>query len=440
MATIEFAFEQDKTKLSCINQIKPVNYDFGDKLYLAKDIYWIRGATKSVIHDLRLGILYILDEGATKYLHQILDFSNTDEDEMKPFINQLLHLKLLTTDAANISDNNLLSRIEKPYKISRAYVEVTNQCNLRCRHCYNVRNENNKKFISLSDFDYTLKKISDAGIPHICIIGGEPFLCREDYLRHIINQSSNNFEKVTIFSNGTLLNEDIIEFLSNYDNVILSIPYYSENELVHDHFTCRKGSHTHLSKNLEILDKYGIKYNLTGIYCKDVCESGCQKSKKVMAYDYVRLSGRGSLELYSDALLMQRLKTFESLSHEWTLDAISKLYNNRCFARLIYITANLNVYPCSMERRICHGNLREIDITKLQPEIINFSNANVNGCSNCEFRFICSNCPPDSLHGNLFEKPWMCCYCPNNGTWLAKEDKIRELYSDINQSSIYMSK
>ena len=53
----------------------------------------------------------------------------------------------------------------------------------------------------------------------------------------------------------------------------------------------------------------------------------------------------------------------------------------------------------------------------LKSQILHFTKNEVEGCKDCEYRYICRDCRPDSLTGNFNEKPWYCTYNPYSGEW-----------------------
>ncbi len=108
------------------------------------------------------------------------------------------------------------------FKIPGALFEVTNQCNLRCKHCY-------KKYLGTDDLTpqqttLILDKISDFGIKHLLITGGEPFL-RKDLFKIIDYALESGIEDVAINTNGTLLNNpDIVHGIIERLDFISGIP------------------------------------------------------------------------------------------------------------------------------------------------------------------------------------------------------------------------
>ena len=52
----------------------------------------------------------------------------------------------------------------------------------------------------------------------------------------------------------------------------------------------------------------------------------------------------------------------------------------------------------------------------------------------CEYRYICFDCRPDSISDNIYEKPWYCTYNPREGKWEDRErfvDDLLEYYKRL---------
>jgi SynChlorMet cassette radical SAM/SPASM protein ScmE len=91
-------------------------------------------------------------------------------------------------------------------------LDITNQCNLRCRYCYH--------FSGAGDVDQDLPKeewfrffeeLNRCAVMTVTLAGGEPFL-RKD-LKDLIESIVANRMRFNILSNGTLITDDMAEFL-----------------------------------------------------------------------------------------------------------------------------------------------------------------------------------------------------------------------------------
>lgn len=93
-------------------------------------------------------------------------------------------------------------------------LNITTRCNLRCSYC--------SHFSSKSDTDNDLatkewltffKELNDNAVLDVCLSGGEPFI-RED-LKELIDGIIKNRMRFSMLSNGTLINDDILEYIKS---------------------------------------------------------------------------------------------------------------------------------------------------------------------------------------------------------------------------------
>jgi len=91
-------------------------------------------------------------------------------------------------------------------------LDITNQCNLRCRYCYH--------FSGAGDVDQDLPKeewlrffqeLNRCAVMTVTLAGGEPFF-RKD-LKDLIESIVENRMRFNILSNGTLITDDMADFL-----------------------------------------------------------------------------------------------------------------------------------------------------------------------------------------------------------------------------------
>ena len=338
---------------------------------------------------------------------------------------------VITCDESDCSSDNIENLLINSEKIKSCYIELTQKCNLKCRHCYNGSAENLKLSMTLDELIRIIDQLSDYGIEKLQFIGGEPLLVNKTVLYKLLDYASPRFKSIKIYTNGTLIDSEFAENISRYRNIQFSISLYSFKESEHDKFTGVEGSHKKTLNAIEYLNKCNVQTECAGIIADKLDIGENSDLVNNLSFDYVRLVGRGSLALYNRGILRKRLKTLESLNYEWTKDNIINLHKSRCFSRLLYISCSQDVFPCAMERRLKHGNLKDNKLANIiKDDILNYSKKDINGCKDCEFRFICFVCPPDSLSGELGDKPWNCTYDVYNGEWLNIEDYINKLLMD----------
>ena len=83
--------------------------------------------------------------------------------------------------------------------MARIIVELTNRCNLRCRHCFDERHAATGD-LSMVVVDRLLDEGHGCGIDHLCFTGGEPSLHRR--FDEIVSRASEAGYSFSFVSNG----------------------------------------------------------------------------------------------------------------------------------------------------------------------------------------------------------------------------------------------
>jgi len=96
---------------------------------------------------------------------------------------------------------------------------ITNECNLRCKHCYHSSyNDNKIKIEDLlkvgNDLCNAMEKWGKKG--SFSITGGEPLVHPEIFFRLLDYLETKNIDRIDLLTNGTLLTDKIIDRLKKY--------------------------------------------------------------------------------------------------------------------------------------------------------------------------------------------------------------------------------
>ncbi len=98
------------------------------------------------------------------------------------------------------------------------HFEFTNQCNLRCRHCYNIDYiKSGGEDLSTEEVKEVIDRALAAGCNSIGFSGGEPFM-RPDILELL--EYCGHRRPIHVLTNGILLDEEMIEKIDRLDLVI----------------------------------------------------------------------------------------------------------------------------------------------------------------------------------------------------------------------------
>lgn len=204
------------------------------------------------------------------------DISNEDLNEVKHDIDQFLcdlsafglltfsHNDTLPPISLDAQVNTLpqIGMLERIYKqkslLYKAFLEITYECNLRCRHCYRTESVTNEsecaqeKSIDLQTARALLDELEAEGAVEVFITGGEAFL-HPDALKIIEYASRKNF-LTTILTNGNALeNRELVSKISQMNLFDIRVSIYGAKE-AHDRFTNRTGSFDKSMRALENLN------------------------------------------------------------------------------------------------------------------------------------------------------------------------------------------
>lgn len=142
---------------------------------------------------------------------------------------------------------------------------LTHRCNLGCVHCYAREGSPGAADGELDTLQW--KKIIDeikaAGCLYLLLTGGEPLL-RDDFPEIYAYARKNGF-LVTVFTNGTLAGERILDLFADMPPRLVEISLYGAHAKTHDHVTGVPGSFANAMRAVENLLTRGIKVSLKSV-------------------------------------------------------------------------------------------------------------------------------------------------------------------------------
>lgn len=398
---------------------------------LNENVYIVEGKAKGCIYDMNSSKLYSANKALAVKLVEINKsglFVDDVDYELKNTLQQLVENGLIKISQTH-SSNHIEDIIDEDTGCKFAWIEITNKCNLKCVHCYNESDIRCDNTMSVIDFYRVVDYLVNIGVPKIQITGGEPFL-NKDILKQMLNYVIGKFDYIEIFTNGTLITDEWFEYLLK-NGIHIALSVYSYDPKMHDSVTRIQGAHNKTYKTIEKLKEFGISYRVCNVLINGI-ELG-EKNNDLYTLnedkDVVRITGRADFNLLNDELIKKRLITKETLQAPITRSFCKRLISrHNCFNDKIYVAANLDVFPCVMERRIKHGTFTQNGF-QLNNDIRKFTKDKIKECSECEYRYACFDCRPNSLSKELNEKPWYCTYNPLTGNW----DDIDEFISNLKE-------
>lgn len=154
-------------------------------------------------------------------------------------------------------------RPEHVYHIPNAphnvMLDVSYQCNLRCRFCYNHQDQFSRPFSKIDQIKRILDILISWGVKEILYLGGEPLLF--PYFADVIHHGS-KFDLVQrVVTNGTLVNERIAKLFRRC-HVEVGVSLHGIEPASHDLLTRRPGSFLRAVQAMECLEENGVTWFL----------------------------------------------------------------------------------------------------------------------------------------------------------------------------------
>ena len=246
-------------------------------------------------------------------------------------------------------------------KISHAYIEITNSCNLNCRSCYNRSGMKHLRqelyYIDFSKISNRL--IGELDCKRISLSGGEPTLNRD--FAEILDKSLSLNTSIAVVTNGTTDCEKLINTY-NSNNIAIQISLDGSCEEINS-FTRGEGNFTKTVGFIETLDKkippvikmVVSKFNIDNVadFFEFAIDHDC-----LPEFDFVAPIGNAA-----DSWEAIGLNAREKLNILRTIDALN--FKHNVSAKLPYCTSacplsdpeaelsvlikpNGDIYPCQM--------------------------------------------------------------------------------------------
>lgn len=316
----------------------------------------------------------------------------------------------------NIGTQEFLEKyFAKNPKLLSFQIELTSKCNERCIHCY-IPHEDKLYNIDDNLYFQTIKQLKDIGIISISLSGGEPML-HPNFLEFLKYAQDSDFY-VKVFTNLTLLNEEIIKLMQN-NRTSVYVSLYSMNEVNHDAITQMKGSFNKTKSNIlkliennipvyincPIMDYNKNDYNEVYKWAKDLnlevrvdydIMARCDLTTDNLEH---RLKTKEMENIIINILDNNKENQKQTASKELNKDKEYTSDRDLCGACITCccIDAKGNVYPCTGWNYNC-GNLNETslkDIWEKSPQMLyirSLKRKDFNKCVDCKDIDYCFMC------------------------------------------------
>ena len=314
------------------------------------------------------------------------------------------------------------------YKLKNLDLEISNPCNEHCVHCYRTCESTKRGFLSIDDvrkiFD-EIESIREERI-NVLLTGGETLLNKDwrKILTYLIEQNC----RVSLFTNGSLITDDDVRFLSNFNENLhfreVQISLYSLQPEIHDAITGLKGSCLKSMNAIEMLKNAGVKVFVSCPVMKlnqksvpDLMRYMDKKDIGSCAVLFIFPNSDYKSGNVTQRLSMEDLELFYKetaknnfeLGYIWGSDRAKEINRDNLFygaaASGILVSGDGNVYPMigwyEKLGNIHEDSLKDIFINHpLLQKCRQITIRNFDECMNCSALGYCSFCPTAHLTVN----------------------------------------
>ncbi len=244
--------------------------------------------------------------------------------------------------------NSNLSKAET--SIDFLSIELTNQCNLRCTHCYADAGPNNavNDLLERAEFENIIRDGFELGSRKIQFIGGEPTLSKS--LPYFVSYAYEmGYEYIEVFSNLTELTPELVDCFEMF-KVKIATSVYAASETVHDKITKQTGSFSKTIYNIATLLDKGIEVRVGIIEMEE--------NSKFIDETRSMLEGLGVQNIGEDKL--RRVGRGE----DFKVEELTELCGG-CNGKTLSVSSDGVVSPCIMSKKMTIGSVRDSRLLQL---------------------------------------------------------------------------
>lgn len=316
---------------------------------------------------------------------------------------------------------------------------ITNRCDLFCRHCYvGADSQTAGRELSSEEALDLVRQIGEAKVPLLFITGGEP-LMRPDFY-DLIERAQAYGTKVVVSTNGLSIDDQAADRLVQYGVDYVAISLYGP-EAFHDSYVGAKGAYRRTVTNIGRLQRRGIKVGIKTtvtaatfpnffdlvplvkelgaglLYACDLIASGRAvplREGRVTNDQWMRIadfivedvlsSPQGGLEYDIGALpsLAMVIRKKLHLRGVDTSKATARLkIKSACPVGrgLMGINSEGDVLPCSFVQDFTVGNIRDLGLKGAVEKLFVLGEAPLTGrCGGCDLVSLCRGCRVKAYH------------------------------------------
>ncbi|WP_304180922.1 radical SAM protein [Leptotrichia trevisanii] len=315
----------------------------------------------------------------------------------------------------------------KKRKLYFASIELTQNCNFKCKHCYCANKKS--KNLSLNNHIKIIDKLYSADCLFLNFTGGEIFTY--EYFKEIYTYAKNKGFIIDLLTNASLINNNIIELFKKFPPNNIAITIYGANEEDYNNFTGNKNNYKKTMQSLKLLKENNIPFVLRTVVTKTLNESLLQGKFEKIAKEFdtsfkydpiVFPKTNGETTPLNECLEIDQIIKLDCNFRENSWKKIIQenkrkkfIWNCNAGINSMAIDFQGNAFICGLYRNepisILENSIEKVllHLKKIHQRHLNI--VENNHCSNCYNRKICKWCPAYSYIYNNNETDKIDFFC-----------------------------
>lgn len=188
------------------------------------------------------------------------------EDKVRPFINKLkTQYNYTIKEQLYPNSKEIIKSKYYNYYPTVVTLELTNTCNIRCRHCYGNYGVENKQIMSLDDINTIIPPLGEIGVSILELTGGDPTM-NPNTAEAIEKAFDVGISTVMLLTNGIYFSEKLLNtIIKHKDKMYVQIDLHSLSEKYFDWFTNSKNNLQKVKDNIDFLINKGVRVRVCAI-------------------------------------------------------------------------------------------------------------------------------------------------------------------------------
>ena len=225
----------------------------------------------------------------------------TNKGWIAAFIMEMIQKKALKLSEIPMDNSKvLLQGSEDTISPVHATIEITEKCNLKCKHCYLEAGICKTSMIDYDRFEKLVDEMVANHVLNVEITGGEIFM--HPRVLDILKLCYKKFAMLGILTNGTIMTDEVLELIAeNKDRTVVNISIDAVDPDMHDEFRGMKGSWKASCNTIRRLADKGIKVRMASCISKDnmweidkLADLAVSLGASIFSFNFIEEFGRGS--------------------------------------------------------------------------------------------------------------------------------------------------